>query len=187
MVIQRCYENWSGWVKTHSDGLNAAWNLFPAPNHPPICAAQKCKQISTVLSWVSHTLFHPRCLLSFAPRLSAWLPLWKIHYFFPASSLLIGICLKFEHSDTVPISCVNCSRTHRKIYIFHHKDWTKTDFQNRTKEAAASHAVPNILYIHCIYSQLPFASPLLSHPTKLPHIESSQHKLCRKQTFLTSI
>lgn len=69
------------------------------PPRPPVCATQKCKQkICIVLYCIDFLhkhmplLLHPVCLATF-----------KIQYLIAMSPLLIGTCVKFEHSDTAAI------------------------------------------------------------------------------------
>lgn len=74
MVIQRCYKNWSAAccdrVKTHSDGLNAPWNRFPAPTpylwHSKMQTKMYCI-VPEFLHTLSHTALplHPVCLASY--------------------------------------------------------------------------------------------------------------------------
>ena len=76
MVIQRCYKNWSAAcfdrVKTHSNGLNAPWNLFSAPT-PCLWHSEMQTKIYCIVPEFQHTLIHshtpfrlrPACLASY--------------------------------------------------------------------------------------------------------------------------
>ncbi len=78
MVIQRCYENWSAAccdrVKTHSDSLNAPWNLFPAPA-PYLWHSKMQTKIHCIVPEFLHTHTHSYALTPsspFAPSLSGF-------------------------------------------------------------------------------------------------------------------
>lgn len=192
MVIQRRYENWSGAcydrVKTHSDGLNAPWNLFPAPT-PYLWHSKMQTKIHCIVPESLHTLTHSHTHFSICSR-SVWLPTFKIQYLIAVPPLLIGICLKFEHSDAAIIQeswvqCINVQNISTKMrwiqvkaivpywlllqnLYLSQKRSGRVRFLNCTKEAATQYHVSNFfLHIQCIsvhlYPRPHFTSPILSH------------------------